>query len=391
MYISPQICAQQPYTQKADMWAAGCCLYEMCTLEPAFTAKSVEQLMKRIKKGAFHASKIPAQYGDDAVTLITPLLAVDPDLRPTAAEALESSLVAEWVEDAPASRTARGLAPVPYPRIPDPSDLESKSTPNVLRLDSAAVARAEAAVTVGGGAQRKGHRRTSSDGSGRRAEDVVIKVKSPSQPSSPGGSPRTSPRMPRRSRDTFDTRSPLSPPGMHADSPMLRRSRVGSSDTLSPPTPQPLLSPDSPRTSRAGTLVKLTSLDRRGSPRLARQRPTAPRPSAGPGHRRVHSDGPPRATSHLSPPPVTAVDGPRNSLGAITTPASNRLADHISFYAQRRHSTGATRVSTPAVPYRSPRQSPRPSPRPSRKSLSMQAFERSPPPLVEEDGLFNDK
>ena len=50
------------YTVKADMWAAGCCLYEVCALTPAFTAKSIEHLMVKIRKGAVPVDRLPQRY-----------------------------------------------------------------------------------------------------------------------------------------------------------------------------------------------------------------------------------------------------------------------------------------------------------------------------------------
>lgn len=30
-YLSPEVCKNEPYTYKADIWALGCVLYELCT------------------------------------------------------------------------------------------------------------------------------------------------------------------------------------------------------------------------------------------------------------------------------------------------------------------------------------------------------------------------
>lgn len=38
-YLSPEICRNKPYGQKADVWALGCVLYEMCALKPAFKVR----------------------------------------------------------------------------------------------------------------------------------------------------------------------------------------------------------------------------------------------------------------------------------------------------------------------------------------------------------------
>ena len=32
LYLSPEVCNNQPYGFSSDMWALGCILYEMCTL-----------------------------------------------------------------------------------------------------------------------------------------------------------------------------------------------------------------------------------------------------------------------------------------------------------------------------------------------------------------------
>ena len=32
-YMAPEICTNQPYTYKSDIWSLGCVLYEMCTLK----------------------------------------------------------------------------------------------------------------------------------------------------------------------------------------------------------------------------------------------------------------------------------------------------------------------------------------------------------------------
>jgi NIMA (never in mitosis gene a)-related kinase len=39
-YLSPELCEDQPYNEKSDVWALGCLLYEMCTLKPPFDAKN---------------------------------------------------------------------------------------------------------------------------------------------------------------------------------------------------------------------------------------------------------------------------------------------------------------------------------------------------------------
>ena len=40
VYIAPEIHGSMPYNEKADVWALGCILYELATLQPAFSGHS---------------------------------------------------------------------------------------------------------------------------------------------------------------------------------------------------------------------------------------------------------------------------------------------------------------------------------------------------------------
>ena len=50
-YMSPELFANKPYDFKSDVWALGCCAYEMATLNHAFTAKNISALMYKILQG----------------------------------------------------------------------------------------------------------------------------------------------------------------------------------------------------------------------------------------------------------------------------------------------------------------------------------------------------
>jgi NIMA (never in mitosis gene a)-related kinase len=47
-YISPEICEDKPYGQKSDIWALGCCFFELLTGRRPFEANSLPSLMRRI-------------------------------------------------------------------------------------------------------------------------------------------------------------------------------------------------------------------------------------------------------------------------------------------------------------------------------------------------------
>ncbi len=50
-YISPELCEGKPYNQKSDIWALGCVLYELCTLQRAFDAPNLPALVLKIMRG----------------------------------------------------------------------------------------------------------------------------------------------------------------------------------------------------------------------------------------------------------------------------------------------------------------------------------------------------
>ncbi|KAJ7420014.1 hypothetical protein BTVI_23226 [Pitangus sulphuratus] len=50
-YMSPELFSNKPYNHKSDVWALGCCVYEMATLKHAFSAKDMNSLVYRIIEG----------------------------------------------------------------------------------------------------------------------------------------------------------------------------------------------------------------------------------------------------------------------------------------------------------------------------------------------------
>ena len=47
-YLSPEICESKPYHFKSDIWALGCVLYELLTLQHPFEAKNMKGLVLKI-------------------------------------------------------------------------------------------------------------------------------------------------------------------------------------------------------------------------------------------------------------------------------------------------------------------------------------------------------
>jgi len=47
-YMSPEVCESKPYTFKSDVWALGCVLYELCTLDHPLMADNLLGLVYKI-------------------------------------------------------------------------------------------------------------------------------------------------------------------------------------------------------------------------------------------------------------------------------------------------------------------------------------------------------
>ncbi|KAK4195387.1 putative G2-specific protein kinase nim-1 [Triangularia verruculosa] len=90
-YMSPEICAAEKYTLKSDIWSLGCIIYELCTREPPFNAKTHFQLIQRIKEGKI--APLPACYSTELFAVIKDCLRVNPDRRPDTAALLNLPVV----------------------------------------------------------------------------------------------------------------------------------------------------------------------------------------------------------------------------------------------------------------------------------------------------------
>lgn len=80
-YLSPEICQEQPYNQKSDIWSLGCILYEMVTLKHAFDSNSMKGLVLKILRGSY--PDIPKIYSDNMRSLIQDMLIKEPFKRPS--------------------------------------------------------------------------------------------------------------------------------------------------------------------------------------------------------------------------------------------------------------------------------------------------------------------
>lgn len=90
--MSPEQFSGTPYNHKSDIWALGCCVYEIATLRHAFSADNISSLMYNILHGVVHP--LPADnYSSELSSLVLSMLAHIPDNRPSVQQILKMDYV----------------------------------------------------------------------------------------------------------------------------------------------------------------------------------------------------------------------------------------------------------------------------------------------------------
>ncbi|XP_069823229.1 serine/threonine-protein kinase Nek4 isoform X1 [Dendropsophus ebraccatus] len=94
-YMSPELFSNKPYNYKSDVWALGCCVYEMATLRHAFNAKDMNSLVYRIIEGKL--PPMPRDYSNELKDLIGTMLSRQPERRPTARQILRKPFIKQHI------------------------------------------------------------------------------------------------------------------------------------------------------------------------------------------------------------------------------------------------------------------------------------------------------
>lgn len=94
-YMSPELFSNRPYNHKSDVWALGCCVYEMTTLKHAFNAKDMNSLVYKILRGKMPA--MPQQYSSELVELIKATLNQSPEKRPSVSRLLRNPYIKKHI------------------------------------------------------------------------------------------------------------------------------------------------------------------------------------------------------------------------------------------------------------------------------------------------------
>ena len=79
-YMSPEICKDQAYTIKSDVWSLGILLHELALLDFPFNASNLLGLVQKVVKQP--AKRLPSTFSKEFRTLATEMLSKDPRKRP---------------------------------------------------------------------------------------------------------------------------------------------------------------------------------------------------------------------------------------------------------------------------------------------------------------------
>lgn len=107
-YLPPEMCTNQPYDFRADIWCFGVVLYELLALEVPFDAPNIVTLVKKICNS--DPRPVPQVYSSELRALLTRMIAKSPDDRPSSAEIVSLAHVRRGIAMliAPASRKDSG-------------------------------------------------------------------------------------------------------------------------------------------------------------------------------------------------------------------------------------------------------------------------------------------
>lgn len=90
-YMSPEICAAEQYSLFSDIWAFGCIMYELCSREPPFNAKTHLELIQKIRVGKVRP--LSSVYSRELQETIGMCLRVNPHSRPDTSQLLNLPMV----------------------------------------------------------------------------------------------------------------------------------------------------------------------------------------------------------------------------------------------------------------------------------------------------------
>ena len=90
-YVSPEMFSDKNYDKKIDIWALGCILYELATLNVPFKANDMKSLKNKILSGRYYEESL-YNYSLDLKNMIRYLLEKNNKIRPSINEVINSRI-----------------------------------------------------------------------------------------------------------------------------------------------------------------------------------------------------------------------------------------------------------------------------------------------------------
>jgi serine/threonine protein kinase len=197
-YMAPEVWLGNGYGTAADIWSAGCTIYELGALQHAFQAGSMTALKASVIEGRVVAP-FPEHYSQALRDLVSQLMSKDPARRPSAQQVLES----------PEVQARLSLVRDKLPRdLPPPEPMPARINPMSLTLDNIASHLPPSRFPTDDGSEA-GFARSRQLSEASASSD---RVPSLDPVASAQGTPEATPRAPRVPALGFDGRSPGSSP-----------------------------------------------------------------------------------------------------------------------------------------------------------------------------------
>ncbi|NXW15685.1 NEK4 kinase, partial [Circaetus pectoralis] len=133
-YMSPELFSNKPYNYKSDVWALGCCVYEMATLKHAFNAKDMNSLVYRIIEGKL--PPMPKDYSPQLVEIIRTMLSKKPEERPSVKSILRQPYIKHQISlflEATKAKAARSNRKTVNSKPKDPCSVVSVKNESHIR------------------------------------------------------------------------------------------------------------------------------------------------------------------------------------------------------------------------------------------------------------------
>ena len=93
--MAPEVVQGKKYNTKADIFALGIALYELCTFELPFADETIHGLFDKIQNQ--EAPPISGDYDEACKNIICMMLSKDPDLRPSVIELYHTEFIHEKI------------------------------------------------------------------------------------------------------------------------------------------------------------------------------------------------------------------------------------------------------------------------------------------------------